>query len=277
MPKLAANLHYLFTEVEFLDRFEAAARAGFTGVEFQVPYDYSIEALSERLREFQLTLVLIDTPMGDWSRGERGLACVPGREAEFRHGVARACEYADALRCEQVHVMAGVPPVAAAEQEIAELYVANLRFAAAELARAGTRAVIEPINRKFGQVQDAPSYTTQGMRGYFLNFTAQARDFLSRANCDNLYLHLDFYHMQILEGHLAETVRDNIDVVRHFQIAGVPGRNEPDTGEINYPFLFDLIDSLGYAGWIGCEYRPRAGTLAGLGWARRYGIGAANR
>ncbi len=272
MPRFAANLHYLFTEVPFLDRITAAADAGFKAVEFQVPYHWSPEELAKRIEANDLQMVLFDAPVGNWDAGDRGLSAVPGREAEFRAGLPRVVEYAQGMGCELVHVMAGV--VMAEDREKAErTYVDNLRHAAEMLAPHGVRVVIEPINPALGIPQGASSYTTQGMPGYFLNHTKDARRYMAEVAHDNLSLHLDVYHMQLLEGHLADTLRANIDVCRHVQIAGVPGRHEPDVGEINYPFLFDLLDELGYEGWVGCEYRPAGDTRAGLGWAKAYGIG----
>ena len=272
MPKFAANLHYLFTEFPFMERFDAAARAGFKGVEFQVPYDFPAAELGTRLRSNGLQMVLFDAPMGNWEKGDRGLAAVPGREKEFRDSLPRIAEYADALDCHTVHVMAGVVS-RDAYQQAQQVYLENLRYAADYLASLGVTAVIEPINSKLGDVRGGPDYTTQGMHGYFLNHTTQARHVIEVLNATNLLLHLDCYHMQMLEGNLAETIRRNIALTRHFQIAGVPGRHEPDVGEINYPFLFDLIDALGYDGWIGCEYRPKGETVSGLKWAASYGIG----
>jgi hydroxypyruvate isomerase len=274
MPKFAANLHYLFTEAPFLDRFEAAARAGFKGVEFQVPYDYPAQELRARLDSHGLTMVLFDGPMGDWQRGDRGLAAVPGREAEFRHSLGRVVEYGEALGCDTVHLMAGVVEHGEALVEARRVYIANLRHACRLLEPYRMHVVIEPINNRMGTVSDGPSYTTRGMHGYFLNYTHQARSVIEEVGADNLSLHLDVYHMQLLEGHLADTIREHIGLVRHFQIAGVPGRHEPDVGEIHYPFLFELIDSLGYGRWIGCEYRPKGNTWQGLGWASAYGIHA---
>lgn len=273
MPRFAANLHYLFTEKPFLDRFEAAARAGFKAVEFQVPYDYASSELRARLRHNALQMVLFDAPMGNWEAGDRGLAAVPGREAQFRASLERVPEYAEALECSTVHVMAGAVGAGADYARAEQVYIDNLRHAATFLKRHGVTAVIEPINNKLGS-SDGPSYTTRGMHGYFLNHTDHARRILEAVGSDNLFLHLDCYHMQLLEGHLAETIRNHIGLVRHFQIAGVPGRHEPDVGEINYPYLFDLMDELAYAGWVGCEYRPRADTWQGLKWAASYGIGA---
>lgn len=275
MPRFAANLHYLFTEVPFLDRFRCAAEAGFRAVEFQVPYDHPPTQLRARLREHGLQMVLFDAPMGEWAAGDRGLAAVPGREAEFRASLARVVEYAPELGCDTVHIMAGVVGPGADRSLARRVYVENLRYAAACLKPYGIAAVIEPINRKLGIVQNGPSYTTEGMHGYFLNHTAEARAVIEEVGSDNLFLHLDVYHMQMLEGHLAESLRDNLHVLRHVQIAGVPGRHEPSVGEINFPFLFDLLDELGYPGWVGCEYRPANGTWEGLGWAARYGIGGA--
>ncbi len=277
MPRFSANLHYLFTEVPFMQRFEAAARAGFEAVEFQVPYDYPPEELRAMLRAQGLKMVLFDAPMGNWDAGDRGLAAVPGREAEFRDSLERVVEYGAALDCTTVHVMAGVVGAGDAYEDAQRVYVENLRHAAAFLGGHGLKAVIEPINNKLGLVHGGPDYTTQGMHGYFLNHTRQAKRIIEEVGSDNLFLHLDCYHMQMLEGNLAQTIRDSIGLVRHFQVAGVPGRHEPDIGEINYPFLFGLIDELGYSGWIGCEYRPRGNTLDGLGWAAPYGIGASRR
>jgi len=275
MPKFAANLHYLFTEVAFLDRFEAAARAGFKAVEFQVPYDYPAAELRARLDGNGLQMVLFDAPMGDWNAGDRGLAAVPGREAEFRDTLPKVVEYAGGLGCKLVHVMAGAIDTATQQAQAERVYVENLRYAAGFLKRHGVAAVIEPINRQLGLARGGAQYTTEGMRGYFLNHTQQARDMIEKVASDNLFLHLDVYHMQLLEGHLADTLRANVGLLRHVQIAGVPGRHEPDTGEIHFPFLFGLLDELQYQGWVGCEYRPLGNTLQGLGWARPYGIGAA--
>lgn len=272
MPKFAANLHYLFSELPFLDRFDAAAEAGFRAVEFQVPYDYPTAELVARLRANGLKMVLFDAPMGNWDNGDRGLAAVPGREREFRDSLAKVVEYGNALQCDTVHLMAGVVGASTDMAAAERTYVANLGHAAGFLAGHGIAGVIEPINKKMGIVKNGPSYTTQGMHGYFLNHTAQARRILAEVDSPNLFLHLDCYHMQMLEGNLAETLRENIGGLRHLQIAGVPGRHEPSDGEINYPYLFDLLDELGYQGWVGCEYRPRAGTWDGLAWGEKYGL-----
>lgn len=272
MPKFAANLHYLFAEVPFLDRFEAAASAGFKGVEFQGPYDFPKDELRKRLDTHGLAMVLFDAPTGNWNAGDRGMTCIPGREAEFRASLERVVEYGDALGCGTVHVMAGVVGPDMDYETCRRTYIAILRHAAQFLQPHGIHVVIEPINKCLGIVANGPSYTTQGMHGYFLNHTADARAAIDAVAHPNLSLHLDCHHMQMLEGNLAETLRENIGRVRHIQLAGVPGRHEPDVGEINYPFLFDLLDELGYEGWVGCEYRPKGKTLDGLGWAARYGI-----
>ncbi len=260
MPLFDANLSFLFTELEFLDRFEAAAQAGFTGVEFLFPYAYRPEQIAERSRRAGLTQVLFNLPPGDWDAGERGIAALPGREDEFRQSLGTAIEYAEALGCKRLHVLAGIGPQGAERGALEETYIANLRYAARSLAKHGIRALIEPLNGR-----DVPGYLLTGSR--------QAERIIEAVGSDNLFLQFDIYHMQMLEGDLADTIVDRLDLIDHFQIAGVPGRHEPDVGEINYPFLFDLIDGRGYDGWVGCEYRPRGKTLAGLGWARPYGIG----
>lgn len=272
MPRFAANLHYLFTELPFPERFRAAADAGFRGVEFQVPYEHDPLDLHRWLRENDLTMVLFDAPMGDWDAGDRGLACLPHRRDEFRRSLDRVIEYGKALPCETVHVMAGVFGPADDPAECERTYVENIRLAAETLAPHGIAVVIEPINPRFGVVSGGAAYTTEGMRGYFLNRSDQAVRLLDAVNHPNAWLHLDCYHMQILEGNLAETLRRHVGRLRHLQMAGVPGRHEPDVGEIHYPFLFDLLDEIGYRGWVGCEYRPRGETRAGLGWGRPYGL-----
>lgn len=280
MPRFAANLHYLFNEHAFEDRFAAAADAGFRGVEAQVPYDRPAAALARRLEANRLEMALIDTPQGEWDKGERGLAALPGRETEFRDGVARAAEYAVAMRCACVHVIAGTVPPGADREAMGRTYLANLAYAAEALAPHGVAAVIEPINPLMGVVPGGEQYTTYGMHGFYLTSTAQALAAIRAVGHPNLHLHLDIYHMQLTEGRLDGTLREVIGrrdgpgQLRHLQVSGVPGRNEPDGGEVNYPYLFDLVDELGFDGWVGCEYRPRAGTIEGLGWAARYGIGA---
>jgi len=261
MPKFAANLSMMFQEIpNFLDRFDAAAQAGFKGVEFLFPYDFPPEAIAERLERNRLTLALFNTVPGDWAAGERGLAALPGRESEFRAGVNTAIAYAKATGCRLVHTMAGLWPDAHDKALGRRVYVENLRWAADHLAHEGLTAIIEPIN-------------TRDIPGYFLNYSHQATAILDEVARPNVRLQLDLYHMQIMEGDLATKIRALHGRYPHVQIAGNPGRNEPDVGEIHYPYIYDLFDELGYQGWIGCEYRPKGETLAGLGWAKRYGIG----
>ena len=257
MPRFAANLTMMFNEVDFLDRFEAAAGAGFKGVEYLFPYDYDAEQLAERLKSNGLTQVLHNLPVGDWDAGERGIACHPDRVGEFRDGVDRAIEYATALDCKRVNCLAGVAPDGLAPEVLRETLVSNLRFAAPRLGDAGIRLLIEPIN-------------TRDIPGFFVCHTAQARSIIEEVRSDNLRLQHDIYHMQVMEGDLAPTIESNLDIIEHVQIADTPGRNEPGTGEISYPFLFDLLDTLGYEGWVGCEYRPLTTTEEGLGWAGAY-------
>ncbi len=261
MPKLSANLSMLFNEVEFLDRFDGAARAGFRGVEYMSPYQYDRDDLAERLHWYELTQALYNLPAGDWDAGDRGIACDPDRVGEFQDGVGKAIEYAAALKCERVNCLAGIAPVGVEPRRLRETFVSNLKFAADALLKAGVRLLIEPIN-------------TRDIPGFYLTRTAQARSIIEEVGSDNLGLQYDVYHMQIMEGDLAPTIQGNLDVIGHVQIADTPGRHEPGTGEINYPFLLDFIDSAGYDGWIGCEYRPADTTEAGLDWARPYLDGA---
>jgi len=257
MPKFAANLSMQFNEVDFLDRFAAAAKAGYRGVEFLFPYAYGKDELAGRLADNGLEQVLFNMPPGDWGKGERGLACLPGRVGEFQEAVGLAIDYAKALKCPRLHAMAGIRPEGVAEETLRATYVANLGFAAAETAKAGITLVIEPIN-----FRDMP--------GFYLNYSRQALDIIAEVGAPNLKLQYDIYHMQRMEGELVNTIKANIGVIGHMQLADTPGRHEPGTGEINYPFLFKAIDEAGYDGWIGCEYVPAAGTEAGLGWFAPY-------
>ncbi len=257
MPKLAANLSMLFTEEAFPDRFAAAARAGFKGVEFLFPYDYEAEMLAERLRGNDLEQVLFNLPPGDWEAGERGLAALPGRTQEFQDGVGRALEYARALGAKRLHAMAGIAPEDADREKMLETYVDNLMFAAAQVGAAGIVLVIEPIN-------------TRDMPGYFLNTPAQALAVMDTVKLPNLKMLYDVYHAQIMAGDISHTLETHLDRIAHVQIAETPGRHEPGTGEIDYGFLLGFLDRIGYEGWVGCEYRPAEGTAAGLGWAAPY-------
>jgi hydroxypyruvate isomerase len=266
----------MFNEVPFLDRFAAAAEVGFKGVEFQVPYHWPTAVLAEKLERYGLEMVLLDTKPGDWDAGERGVAALPGREEEFRRELETTVEYCRALGCDTVHTIAGVLAPGTDRSAAERVFVENLKYAADRLGQYGVKAVIEPINSGRDLIRGGETYTTYGMKGFFLNHTRDAVRIIEQVGSENLRLHLDIYHMQLTDGNLAETLRQTIDLVQHLQIAGVPGRNEPNVGEINYPYLFDLIDELGYRGWIGCEYKPLNSTLEGLGWAQPYGVGTAS-
>lgn len=257
MPKLAANLTMLFNEVDFLERFAAAARAGFKGVEYISPYGHPKAVLRERLEQHGLTQVLHNLPAGNWDKGERGIACHPDRVGEFQDGIGLAIEYATALGCKQLNCLAGIAPAGAPAEKLRETFVANLKFAAAELNRSGIRLLIEPIN-------------TRDIPGFYLCRSAQACEIIEQVGSDNLGLQYDIYHMQVMEGDLARTIERRLGVIGHMQLADNPGRNEPGTGEINYPFLLSFIDRIGYRGWIGCEYKPRTKTEEGLAWVRPY-------
>ena len=259
MPRFAANLSMLFGEHGFLDRFYAAARVGFKAVEFLFPYDFTPEEVGKARADAGVEVVLFNMPPGDWEGGERGLAAVPGRERTFDEALETAIPYAEALGCPRIHVMAGIPgDVPKAEAEAT--YISNLGRAARRLD--GRDAMIEPINRR-----DIP--------GFFLNRQDEAHRIRAAVGASNLKVQMDLYHCQIVEGDVASRIREFLPTggVGHFQIAGVPERHEPDIGELNHPYLFALIDGLGYDGWTGCEYRPRTGTVAGLGWAKFHGIG----
>lgn len=253
MPKFAANLSMLFTEVEFLDRFAAAARAGFQGVEYLFPYDYPADEIKQRLDANGLTQVLFNLPAGDWAAGERGIACHPDRVEEFRAGVQRAIDYARVLGNTQVNCLAGIPPEGVSDEEARATLVGNLRFAAEKLAAAGILLIAEPIN-------------TRDIPGFFLNRTEQALALFDEVGSSNLKLQYDIYHMQIMEGDLAPTIETHLARIAHVQIADTPGRHEPGSGEIHYPFLFAHLDRLGYDGWVSAEYKPAGRTEEGLGW-----------
>jgi hydroxypyruvate isomerase len=258
MPKFCANLTLLYNEHPFLDRFAAAARAGFKGVEYLFPYDYAKDQLAEQLARHKLTQVLHNLPAGNWAGGERGIGCLPDRVGEFQDGVGTAIEYARALGCTQLNCLAGLAPAGVPGERLRATFVSNLRFAAGKLKDAGIKLLIEPIN----SIRDMP--------GFYLDHTRQALDIIAEVGSDNLYLQYDIYHMQVMEGDLANTIEKNLKRIPHMQLADNPGRNEPGTGEINFPFLFAHIDRIGYAGWIGCEYKPKTTTDAGLGWIRPY-------
>ena len=257
MPKFAANLTMLFNEVEFLDRFDAAAQVGFRGVEYLFPYAYDRNQLADKLKTLKLNQVLHNLPAGDWGAGDRGNACQPTRVGEFQDGVGKAIDYATALECTRVNCMSGIAPKDASVDALRKTFVENLRFAAAKLKAAGIQLLIEPIN-------------TYDMPGFYLSRSAQALEIMDQVGSDNLFLQYDCYHMQRMEGELAANLKTHLARIGHIQIADNPGRNEPGTGEINYSFLFKHIDEIGYDGWIACEYKPAAATAAGLGWAKAY-------
>ena len=257
MPRFAANLSMLFTELPFMERFGAAAAAGFKGVEYLFPYAFAKEDLAAELARHGLVQVLHNLPAGNWEAGERGIACHPERVAEFREGVARAIDYATALGCTQVNCLAGIAPAGVSAAALRETFVANLRFAAAQLQEAGIRLLIEPIN-------------TFDIPGFYLNRTAQASEILDEVGSDNLFIQYDISHAQRMEGELAATVARHLPRIAHIQLADNPGRHEPGTGEIHYPWLLSHIDGLGYPGWIGCEYKPATTTTEGLGWLQAY-------
>jgi hydroxypyruvate isomerase len=257
MPRFAANLSMMYNEVPFLERFAACAADGFDAVEFLFPYAYPADALRDELERSGLRQVLFNAPPGDFEAGERGIAGLPGREAEFREGIDRAIEYAQVLGCPRVHVMAGLLRSEGERVAQREAYVENVAWAARRLAGHGLETLIEPIN-------------TRDIPGYLLNTQADAHAIRERIGVASLKVQMDLYHCQVVEGDLATKIRRHLDGVGHIQVAGVPQRHEPDLGEVNFPYLFGLLDDLGYAGWIGCEYRPRAGTSAGLGWAKRW-------
>lgn len=257
VPRFAANLSMMFGEHEFLDRFEAAAKAGFTGVEFLFPYDFKASEIAARLADNGLKQALFNMPPGDWEKGERGIAALPGREQEFADGVAQALEYAEVLDCPRIHLMGGIihdgNRELVARSEAEAVYVSNLSRAAELAASASRTIIIEPIN-------------TRDIPGYFVNYQADAIRYLDQCGADNVGLQFDLYHCQIMEGDIAMHMRELLPRIRHMQIAGVPDRHEPDLGEVNYPYLFAQMDQLGYEGWVGCEYRPAAETNAGLDW-----------
>jgi hydroxypyruvate isomerase len=253
MPRFAANLTMLFTELPFMDRFGAAAKAGFTGVEYLFPYEFPAAELAARLKENGLVQVLHNLPAGNWAAGERGIAILPDRVEEFRASVDKAIAYATALGCPQLNCLAGIRPAGVDSAVLEATFVVNLAYAAPRFKAAGIRLLIEAINPI-----DIP--------GFYLNTTRQALDIIARTGSDNVFVQYDIYHMQITEGDLARTMQANLAMIPHMQLADNPGRHEPGTGEINYPFLFSHIDAIGYTGWIGCEYRPKGTTEAGLGW-----------
>ena len=257
MPRFAANLTLLFNEVAFLDRFELAAEAGFQAVEFLFPYTHAAQDIRQRLDANGLRLVLHNMPPGDWDAGERGIACHPDRLDEFRVGVATAIRYAKVLGVDQLNCLAGNAPPGVPDAVLRQTLVANLKFAAQACKQAGLRILLEPIN-------------TFDIPGFYVSRTAQALSLLDEVGENNAYLQYDIYHAQRMEGELAATITQHLHRISHIQLADNPGRQEPGTGEINFPFLFEHLDRVGYTGWIGCEYKPASSTAAGLGWIKNF-------
>lgn len=257
MPKFAANLSMMYAEFDFLERFGAAAADGYTGVEFLFPYSYLVGDIESKLEQYGLTLALFNCPPGDWASGERGIASLPGREEEFRRGMQRALGYAQVLGNKRLHVMAGLIRPEQDRARHKAVYLHNLAYAAQQAEAHGITIVIEPIN-----LRDMP--------GYFLSRQDDAHAMCKEVGAANLKVLLDLYHCQIVEGDLAAKMRRDIAGVGHMQIAGVPERHEPHLGEVHYPYLFGLMDELGYDGWVGCEYRPKGGTSEGLAWLKSW-------
>ena len=257
MPQLAANLSMMFNEVPFLDRFDAAAKAGFKACEFLFPYDFPVATIRARLDAAGLKQVLFNMPPGDWAAGERGTASLPGRQGQFRDSVKLALDYAAGLDCKLVHCMAGIPAAGVAPVTAAAVYAANLAWAAEQALAAGVRVIIEPINHR-------------DMPGFHLNTMAQGAAVVEAIGRDRLGLQFDIYHCQITEGDVGRRIKAYLPIIAHMQLADVPDRHEPGTGEIGWGYLLPKIDSLGYQGWIGCEYRPAGETVAGLAWRDKY-------
>lgn len=260
MPKFAANLSWMFTEHAFPDRFQAAADAGFEAVECQLPYDFPAQELAARREAAGVKQIMFNAPPGNMNAGEYGLAGLPGREHEFRESIGEALDYAAALDCRQLHVLAGIVPAGVSERRCWQTYLENLAWAAGACMPAGVGILLEPIN-------------TVERPGYLVSLTTQAREAVNRVGHENVGIQYDFHNAQLMEGRITRTLEANIDLIRHMQIAGLPNRTSPDQGEMNHRYLFDLIDRLGYRGWVGCEYRPPADTLSSLEWAKPYGIG----
>ena len=257
MPRFAANLSMMFTEVPFLDRFARARAAGFVAAEFLFPYEHPAEEIARRLQDNGLRQVLFNAPPGDWATGERGCAALPGRGEEFREGIRRALDYAAALSCPRLHVMAGLAPAGVPRDTLLSTYAVNLAWAAEECGKAAVKPVIEPINHR-----DIP--------GFFLNTTDEAAAVIEAIGPERIGMQFDLYHCQITEGDVVMTAERHLPLIAHMQVADTPGRHEPGTGEVNWPFVFDRLDAMGFRGWIGCEYRPAGPTEDGLGWFAPY-------
>lgn len=258
MPRFAANLSMMYTEHAFLDRFAAAAADGFKGVEFLFPYDFSAQELAQRLQDHSLTQVLFNLSAGNFATGDRGMACHPSKQAQFLQSVDQALDYASALDCQRLHVMAGLIPPEGLSPAVHQCYLDNLRLACALAKPHGVTLLIEPIN-------------TRDMPGYYLNYQQQAHDVVAAVGATNLQVQMDFYHCQIMEGDLMTRLKSHLASIGHVQIAGVPNRQEPDAGEVAYIAILQALDTLDYKGWVGCEYRPAGPTSQGLGWRTDWG------
>jgi hydroxypyruvate isomerase len=259
MPRFAANLSLMFPELEPARRFQAAREAGFTAVEYLRPYEFPLDEVRRWKDDAGVELILLNSPMGNPQNGDRGLAALPGRQGDFRESLDLTLEYANGLGAKMVHLMAGVVPENVSREACEEVFVENLRYAAPLAKQRGVRLLLEPLNQR-----DVP--------GYLHGTTKQTRALIEAAAVDNVYLQYDLYHMQIMEGDVVEGIRRNLDIIRHMQFSSVPGRHEPQFGELNMPYIFDRIDEMGYEGWLGAEYSPLNGTIEGLGWAQPYGI-----
>ncbi len=257
MPKFSANLSFLYADLPFLDRFAAAAKDGFRAVEYVGPYGFPAEDVAAALKSNGLTQALFNLPAGNWDGGERGIGCLADRVVEFQAGVETAIRYAQALGCDKINCLAGIAPAGTTADERDAVLVANLKYAAPRLASAGIKLLLEPIN-----LRDIP--------GFHVSTTHHAERLLDAVGSDNLFIQYDVYHTQVMQGDLMPTYARLKDRIGHVQIADNPGRNEPGTGEINYGFVLSELDRLGYDGWVGCEYKPKAGTSAGLGWMKPY-------
>ncbi|MCH2311781.1 MAG: hydroxypyruvate isomerase [SAR202 cluster bacterium] len=257
MIKFSANLSMLFTELDFLERFSAARAAGFEYVEYLFPYDFSPEQIRDQLTENNLKQVLFNLPAGNWADGDRGITCLPDRIDEFKDGVNTAIVYAEELGCTQLNALAGIPTLESNTDSVKQTFVNNLDFAASKLRDKNICLLTEPIN-----LIDIP--------GFYLNYTEQAKDIIKEVDSNNLFIQYDIYHMQIMEGDLIRTITNNLDYIKHIQIADNPGRHEPGTGEINYSSIFRALQKIGYKGYVGCEYIPKNSTLDGLGWIKQY-------
>ena len=257
MPKFSANLTMLFTEVDFLDRFAKAATNDFTAVEYMFPYDWPAQQLQEKLRQHNLEQVLFNLPVDGWAAGERGIACIPGREEEFQENVGRALDYAKVLECPRLNCLAGLTPNGVEQDQVRTTLVENLRFAADEFAKENITLLVEALN-------------SRDMPGFHLVGSKESVDLIKEVDRPNLRFQYDIYHMQRMEGELINTITGLGEIIGHIQLADTPGRHEPGTGEINYENLFKAIDASGYEGWVGCEYIPAADTEEGLGWLAKY-------